>query len=163
MYCAWGFRNFPRADFEIAPIVLPFVLPPFPAFFERSESSIQTHTKPTHTLLDLKQLTAKRPNTQTAIAHLCRLWVIREKIIDMTRMGSDIQRLFLWLIWPVNQVLYVVSHQRKKTTYTSTMKNYYLLIFLLEHKLNKEIFLPTLIGCTRAPFRIGWLILSLGK
>ena len=53
----------PRADLEIAPMVLPFLLPSFFNFFQQSKSIVQTHYKPTHALLNFEKKAVKRPTT----------------------------------------------------------------------------------------------------
>ena len=67
---------------------------------------------------------------------LHRLYVIEIFRIDTMSKWSDIQRLSLWLIRPGDQVLCIASHQEKTLP---TVTNYDLLLFLLEHNLNKEI------------------------
>ena len=66
--------------------------------------------KHTCALFSFEKRAEKQPTTQTAMTTLHRPYLIEKFRISITSKGSDIQRLYLWLIWPGDQVLFVASH-----------------------------------------------------
>ena len=110
-YHTWGFQNSSRAGFEIAPMVLPFILPPFTDFLGQSESSVQTHMEYTYSLFASFRV-KNWSTTQTEMAALHISYVIKN-LNFITSKGHYIQRLYIWLIRYGYQVLFVTYHQYK--------------------------------------------------
>ena len=103
-YSAWEFCNSPHDDFDIVPMVLPFVLPPFPTFFYKY---IQVY-KP---IRNLRILCYILKNVSNAIilsnSHGSPTYVIhnRKNRIGTTRKASDVQQFCLCLYLPGDQAL----------------------------------------------------------
>ena len=91
----------------------PLCSPAFSRFFQNNLIKL-TNTYKTYVLsLHFWKKLSKRPTIQTSMSDIRRSYVIGKNRIGTMSKGSDIQRLYLWLIRPGNQVLCVASHQGK--------------------------------------------------